>query len=216
MDGTASAGSSDAYARGDHVHPTDTSRASASDLTAHTGNTTVHVTAAERTAWNAKADTTHATTSTYGLVKPDGRTVAVNGDGALSVPIADTGNVGLVKPDNTSVTIDNDGTLHTQGAAIASSSTPGIVAPDDESFYVDSYDGTMHLNHATDLTLGGVKINEYEAVGMQSDDHSLYVKTDETTITKNEYGQLTVIGGGGGGGGGGSSIDPYDSDPEMD
>lgn len=34
MDGTASAGSSVNYARGDHVHPTDTSRASASDLSA--------------------------------------------------------------------------------------------------------------------------------------------------------------------------------------
>lgn len=32
MDGTASAGISDLYARGDHVHPTDTSRASAQDL----------------------------------------------------------------------------------------------------------------------------------------------------------------------------------------
>ena len=32
MDGTASAGSSANYSRGDHVHPTDTSRASASDL----------------------------------------------------------------------------------------------------------------------------------------------------------------------------------------
>lgn len=34
MDGAASAGSSVNYARGDHVHPTDTSRASASDLSA--------------------------------------------------------------------------------------------------------------------------------------------------------------------------------------
>lgn len=32
MDGTASAGSATAYARADHVHPTDTSRAAASDL----------------------------------------------------------------------------------------------------------------------------------------------------------------------------------------
>lgn len=37
MDGTASAGSSVNYARGDHVHPTDTSRASASDLAALDG-----------------------------------------------------------------------------------------------------------------------------------------------------------------------------------
>lgn len=34
MDGTASAGSSAKYARGDHVHPTDTSRAAATDLAA--------------------------------------------------------------------------------------------------------------------------------------------------------------------------------------
>ncbi|MBQ9720593.1 MAG: hypothetical protein IJV64_07855, partial [Oscillospiraceae bacterium] len=35
MDGTASAGVSAAYSRGDHVHPTDTSRAAASALAAH-------------------------------------------------------------------------------------------------------------------------------------------------------------------------------------
>lgn len=34
MDGTAAAGSSTQYARADHVHPTDTSRAAASDLAA--------------------------------------------------------------------------------------------------------------------------------------------------------------------------------------
>lgn len=54
MDGTAAVGTGTTWARADHVHPTDTSRAAASALTAHTGDTTVHVTAAERTAWNAK------------------------------------------------------------------------------------------------------------------------------------------------------------------
>lgn len=54
MDGTASVGSGNTWARADHVHPTDTSRASASDLTSHSSDTTKHVTAAERTAWNAK------------------------------------------------------------------------------------------------------------------------------------------------------------------
>lgn len=56
MDGTAAAGSETAFARGDHVHPADTSKANASDLTSHTGNTTAHITAAERTAWNNKVD----------------------------------------------------------------------------------------------------------------------------------------------------------------
>ena len=56
MDGTAAVGTEKAFARGDHVHPTDTSKANAADLTSHTGNTTVHITAAERTAWNNKVD----------------------------------------------------------------------------------------------------------------------------------------------------------------
>lgn len=39
MDGTAYPGASNSYARGDHVHPTDTSRAAAADLSSHVGNT---------------------------------------------------------------------------------------------------------------------------------------------------------------------------------
>ena len=39
MDGTASVGSASTVARSDHRHPTDTTRAAASDLTSHTGNT---------------------------------------------------------------------------------------------------------------------------------------------------------------------------------
>lgn len=63
MDGTASAGSATTVARSDHKHPTDTSRASKSDFDSHTGNTTVHITATERTNWNAAkthADSAHA------------------------------------------------------------------------------------------------------------------------------------------------------------
>ncbi len=39
MDGTASVGGASTVARSDHKHPTDTTRAAASDLTSHTGNT---------------------------------------------------------------------------------------------------------------------------------------------------------------------------------
>lgn len=61
--GTAAVGTETKYAAGDHVHPTDTTRAAASDLTSHTGNTTVHITSAERTAWNAKTSNTGTVTS---------------------------------------------------------------------------------------------------------------------------------------------------------
>jgi hypothetical protein len=62
-DGTASVGSASTVARSDHKHPTDTTRAAQSDLTSHTGSTTVHITSTERTNWNAAkthADTAHA------------------------------------------------------------------------------------------------------------------------------------------------------------
>lgn len=54
MDGTAAVGTSVKYAREDHIHPTDTSRASASDLTTHTSNSNIHITSTERTAWDGK------------------------------------------------------------------------------------------------------------------------------------------------------------------
>lgn len=61
MDGTASVGSASTVARSDHKHPTDTSRAAKTDLDTHTGNTTVHITATERTNWNAAY--THSTSA---------------------------------------------------------------------------------------------------------------------------------------------------------
>lgn len=53
MDGTASVGSASTVARSDHKHPTDTSRAAKTDFDSHTGNTTMHITATERTNWGA-------------------------------------------------------------------------------------------------------------------------------------------------------------------
>ena len=64
VDGTASAGSSTDYARADHVHPTDTSRASATDLSTHTGNGSIHVSTNDRATWNAKADESDLTSHT--------------------------------------------------------------------------------------------------------------------------------------------------------
>lgn len=83
MDGTASVGTAVTVARSDHKHPTDTSRASATDLSSHTGDTTKHITSDERTGWNSAkthASSTHARTdatkveasSTNGNIKING------------------------------------------------------------------------------------------------------------------------------------------------
>ena len=66
MDGEASVGTEVKFARGDHRHPTDTTRASAEDLTAHTGNATIHVTASDKTNWNGKANKA-TTLAGYGI-----------------------------------------------------------------------------------------------------------------------------------------------------
>lgn len=52
MNGTGDSGVSVDASRADHVHPVDTSRASASDLTTHEGNAIIHITGIERTAWD--------------------------------------------------------------------------------------------------------------------------------------------------------------------
>ena len=86
--GTATVGSETKVARGDHIHPTDTTRAAASDLTSHTGNTTVHITSTERTNWGAAythSTSTHARTdatkveasSTNGKIKINGTETTV-------------------------------------------------------------------------------------------------------------------------------------------
>lgn len=58
MNGTAGAGTSKRYARADHVHPVDTSRAAQVDFTAHLADNVKHITSTERTTWNASASET--------------------------------------------------------------------------------------------------------------------------------------------------------------
>lgn len=52
MNGTAAVGTAENVSRGDHVHPTDTSRASKAEFDAHTVDTVKHITSTERNNWN--------------------------------------------------------------------------------------------------------------------------------------------------------------------
>ena len=61
MDGTAAFGTSTSVARADHVHPTDTSRASKTEFDTHVSDTTKHITSTERTNWGAAY--THSTSA---------------------------------------------------------------------------------------------------------------------------------------------------------
>ena len=64
----ATAGTADKAVADNSGNDIKTTYATKSELSTHTSNTTVHITAAERTAWNAKASTSVATTSANGLM----------------------------------------------------------------------------------------------------------------------------------------------------
>lgn len=64
----ATAGIADKAVADNSGNDIETTYAKKSELSTHTNDTTVHITAAERTAWNAKASTSVATTSANGLM----------------------------------------------------------------------------------------------------------------------------------------------------
>ena len=64
----ATAGTADKAVADKSGNDIETTYATKSELSTHTSDTTVHITAAERTAWNAKASTSVATTSANGLM----------------------------------------------------------------------------------------------------------------------------------------------------
>jgi hypothetical protein len=173
MDGMGgSPGSSTDYARGDHVHPTDTSRASASDLTSHTGNTTVHVTAAERTAWNAKASTSTATTSANGLMSASDKSKLdgiESGANAYELPAATTSTLGGVKADGTTIHVDADGTIHGAGEQTVPLMSPTTRGGAMLGHGLAIEDGALGIGEVTDPTDAG-PIVELTAKGWAEQD----------------------------------------------
>lgn len=112
--GTVSVGTAKTVARADHVHPTDTTRAKAEDLTKHTSDTTVHITDAERTTWNAKqnkltADTDYITpttaTNTYLNKSPNGTNNLIGTDNKINSVYLPTTNIPTTLPNPQTLTI---------------------------------------------------------------------------------------------------------------
>ncbi len=124
MDGTAAVGTGTTWARADHVHPTDTSRASASDLSSHTGNATVHVTAAERTAWNAKQGSL-AFDGTYNASTNKAATVSSVTDRIAALDVASVGGSGKY----ISAISETDGKISATATALATSPAASSAVP---------------------------------------------------------------------------------------
>ena len=166
MDGVAAAGALATYARGDHVHPSDTSRYAATNPSGY--QTAAQVTAAlpvassttpamdgtaavgTGTTW-ARADHVHPVdTSRYAATNPSGYQTAAQVSSAITaaaytLPTASTTVLGGVKVDGTTVTIAS-------GVISAAGGGGGISdAPNDGTSYARKSAAWAHLTHS-DLT----------------------------------------------------------------
>ena len=155
MDGTASVGSATTVSRSDHKHPTDTSRASASDLTSHVGDTVKHITSTERENWNAAkshADSAHAPSNAeknqnaFSNVKVGETTIAA--DSTTDVLTLVAGSNITLTPDatNDKITIAATDTKYTLNSF-------GITATKDEINVLDGITATTtELNYVDGVT----------------------------------------------------------------
>lgn len=111
-DTTASVGTATTVARADHVHPTDTTRASSKEFIKHTSDKIAHITSDERNAWNAKQNALKAGTdyltpasisSTYLKKNPDGTNNLIGTDNKINSVYLPTSTL-VVGSKNTSST----------------------------------------------------------------------------------------------------------------
>lgn len=99
-----------------------------------------------------------ATGDMPGLVKPDGSSITVDGNGVISVALATVDAPGIVRPDDATITVDGDGVL---SAALATADTAGVVKADGTTIAVDaggvlrSLVEAVTLSDAVDSDVGG-------------------------------------------------------------
>lgn len=148
MNGTATAGTKTTVARSDHKHPTDISRAAASDLTSHTTNTNIHITSAERTNWNAHVDSDHAPTNAEKNQNAFS-SIAVSGQATIEADVV-TDTLTLAAGENITITTDatNDKVTIAATYTTATESANGLMSSSDKS-KLDGIEAGAQVNTVT-------------------------------------------------------------------
>ena len=168
MDGTASAGSSAAWSRGDHIHPSDTTKYNTSNPAGY--QTAANVTAslapyaltanvpagsasppvmdsaanAGTSAAFSRGDHVHPTDTTrYAASNPAGYITAAAIPAPYVLPTASTTVLGGVKVDGTTVAISGGGVISAAGAVAVSAIAPS--SPGVGSLWFDSNGGQMYV-----------------------------------------------------------------------
>lgn len=178
MDGTAAFGTSTRVARADHVHPTDTSRASKTEFDAHVADTTKHITSTERTNWNAAythSQTAHAPSNAeknqnaFSNVKVGSTTVAAD---------TATDTLTLVAGTNVQITADANGDSITISAT-------------DTKVTVDSALSTTSPNPVRNSVVSTAINSATEAIGLNT--QSIAAHNTAITNLQNAVAGITEI-----------------------
>lgn len=202
MDGTASAGSSDDYARGDHVHPTDTSRAAAShshaigDLPTGTTSTTVALgnhTHSEYAASSHSHDASDVSSGTLDIARiPTGTT-------STTVALGDHTHSGYAASSHNHAAGDiNSGTLDI--ARIPTGSTATTVSLGNHTH--SGYAASTHYHSGSDITSGTVGFSYLPTgtgasqVAVGNHTHSGYQDTLVSGTNIKTVGSQSLLGGG--------------------
>lgn len=152
------------------------SKANASDLTSHTGNSTIHITSTERTKWNAAkthADSAHAPSNAevnqnaFSNITVGSTTIAADTKTDTLTLVAGT-NV-TITPDAASdkITISSKDTVYTHPS----------YTPRNSGLYKFSVDNSGHVNGVT-----AVSKNDITALGIPAQDTKYTLPTASSTL----------------------------------
>ena len=173
--------------------------ATTSALTAHTGNSEIHVSAGEKAAWNAKVDAeadkslVSDTLITKLEALPAITSIGANltlqeGVLAATIPVATTSAAGAVKPDGTTITVTGDGTI---SVPAASGSAAGLMSSTDYTKLQNAVTGALIGTDSASVSGGNITVpvssaTAYGVVKGSADQDKVAVAADGT-MSVNAY-----------------------------
>ena len=128
-----------------------------------------------------------ATTTTAGIVKPDGDTITVDINGVIKANNATTTTVGAVKPDNVTTTLDSSNSIVAQELqSVTQAQFDAITTKSDKIAYLiqsenDATSGTIYYNgrYYGNTSIQSMTKTEYDALDATVQNTHTYLITDD-------------------------------------
>lgn len=128
-----------------------------------------------------------ATTTTAGIVKPDGDTITVDTNGVIKVNSATTTTIGAVKPDNVTTTLDSTNSIVAQELqSVTQAQFDAITTKSNKIAYLiqsenDATSGTIYYNgrYYGNTSIQSMTKTEYDALDATVQNTHTYLITDD-------------------------------------